>query len=360
MKKILALLASASMFASVAFGAGNTYTGHLIGNADTASALISPGWVFGSLTLTNTISQTSVTLTITNNVASLPSSSDLIGGRFIGASNVLGDFVGSGAALFNVQAGGISTNGGTVGQILLLTSSGTVWTNDQSIVQAGSYEFVTSITNLITGQITYTVTGVNTNQFLGAGTGGYRDAGNVTNLNLGANNIQKTNPILTKLANNSVRFNLIPPLTSQAIANGSWSGAVLGTSFGGVDAVAGSATYYQMVWAVPNNYSLGNTNCTLVVMLSSITNVVSNVSVRFSINDNATNSFNNNFMYVDRVLSIAASTGTTLGPNQMQYFTNSFMLTGTNDICVVNVTLNEQFAPTNRYGFFGGWADFSH
>ena len=33
-------MASASMFASVAFGAGNTYTGHLIGRADTASVAL--------------------------------------------------------------------------------------------------------------------------------------------------------------------------------------------------------------------------------------------------------------------------------------------------------------------------------
>ena len=82
-----------------------------------------------------------------------------------------------------INANQISTSGGTVGQILLNTAAGTVWTNDQSIVQAGSYEFVTSITNPITGQITYTVSGVNTNQFLGAGPGGYRDASSVTNLN---------------------------------------------------------------------------------------------------------------------------------------------------------------------------------
>ena len=83
----------------------------------------------------------------------------------------------------NLQANGISTSGGTPGQILLNTAAGTAWTNDQSIIQAGSYEFVTSITNPITGQITYTVSGVNTNQFLGAGPNGYRDASNVTNLN---------------------------------------------------------------------------------------------------------------------------------------------------------------------------------
>jgi hypothetical protein len=134
MKKLLALLASASMFASVALGAGNTYTG-----------------------------------------------------TFRGAFN------GSLAGGTNLPASGISTSGGTPGQILLNTVNGTVWTNDQSIVQAGSYEFVTATTNPITGQITYTVTGVNTNQFLGAGPGGYRDAGNVTNINAAANGLVPNN-----------------------------------------------------------------------------------------------------------------------------------------------------------------------
>jgi hypothetical protein len=255
-----------------------------VASATTAGALVSPGWVFGSLTLTNPVSQTSVTLTITNNVISLPSNADWVGGRFIGASNTLGDFIGSGAGLYGLTA---------------LALMGTV-----------------PATNLP--------------------------------------------PLLTKLANNSVRFNLIPLLTQQIIAGGSWSGNVLGSSLGGADCVAGSATYYQMLWVVPPNYSLGNTNCSVVVELSSITNVVCNVSVRFQVFDYTSNSFNLNGMYVDRVLSIAASTGTTLGANQMQFFTNSFMLGGTNDNCVVQVTLNEQFTPTNRYGFFGGWADFSH
>ena len=92
-----------------------------------------------------------------------------------------GAYTGNGSGLTNVPASGISTSGGTPGQILLNTVNGTVWTNDQSIVQAGSYEFVASTTNLVTGQIIYTVTGVNTNQFIGAGPGGYRDASGVTN-----------------------------------------------------------------------------------------------------------------------------------------------------------------------------------
>src|ERR1035437_6172043 len=69
-----------------------------------ATGLISQGLVFGSLTLTNTISQTSVTLTITNNVVSLPSNADWVGGRFIGANNTLGDFIGSAAGLYGVLA----------------------------------------------------------------------------------------------------------------------------------------------------------------------------------------------------------------------------------------------------------------
>jgi hypothetical protein len=115
------------------------------------------------------------------------------GGSYAGgqATNVInqrtigGTFIGNGYGVTNLKASGISTAGGTAGQILLNTGTTTVWTNDQSIVQAGSYEFVTSTTNPVTGQITYTVTGVNTNQFLGAGPGGYWDAVNLTNLTWG-------------------------------------------------------------------------------------------------------------------------------------------------------------------------------
>ena len=114
--------------------------------------------------------------------------------------NVTGSFnINGSPVLTNVLAAQISPAGGTAGQILLNTGTGTVWTNDQSIVQAGSYEFVTSTTNLVTGQIIYTVTGVNTNQFLGAGPGGYKDASSVTNTLIGNVNMGTVQAVVTNM-----------------------------------------------------------------------------------------------------------------------------------------------------------------
>ena len=118
---------------------------------------------------------------------------------------------GNGSGLTNLQASGVSTNGGTTGQVMINGGNGTVlWTNNQSVVAAGAGETAeTMTTNPVTGQVTYT-SNVNTNQFL-ASTGNLPLNGNaLTNLNLGANGIQPTNPVLTTLGtlNGSALTNL--------------------------------------------------------------------------------------------------------------------------------------------------------
>jgi hypothetical protein len=92
---------------------------------------------------------------------------------------------GNGYGLTNLQASGVSTNGGTAGQVMINGGNGTVlWTNNQSIVAAGTGETTeTMSTNPVTGQVTYT-SNVNTNQFL-ASTGNLPfNGGAITNLNV--------------------------------------------------------------------------------------------------------------------------------------------------------------------------------
>jgi hypothetical protein len=143
----------------------------------------------------NSTSQTNVTL---NN----PTFTGTSTGATMQVTTVNATIVnGNGYGLTNLQASGVSTNGGTTGQAMINGGNGTVlWTNNQSIVAAGDGETTeTMSTNPVTGQVTYT-SNVNTNQFLGAGAGGYRDGVNVTNINASANGLVPNTPAGIKAA----------------------------------------------------------------------------------------------------------------------------------------------------------------
>ena len=129
MKKILTLLASASLLASVAFGAGNTYTGHLIGNADTA------GTAHG-VNATNTAYFWGLTYFGATDFISQGSGFTFDGGNIYsdGVGNLIASsFSGSGSGLTGIPLSGLQSTG-TLNTTTFnansftVTNSGVLWT----------------------------------------------------------------------------------------------------------------------------------------------------------------------------------------------------------------------------------------
>jgi hypothetical protein len=158
---------------------------------------------------------------------------------------------GDGSGLTGLQASGISTNGGITGQVMINGGNGTVlWTNNQSIVAAGTGETTeTMSTNPVTGQVTYT-SNVNTNQFLGAGVG-WRDGVNVTNINASANGLVTNTPAGIAAAGGNTNLS-----SAYITTNGA-------TTSGYVPTATGASGAYN--WQAPSSLSGGSytftTNC---------------------------------------------------------------------------------------------------